>query len=90
MDEEVIYKEQDSNLYYIDYKIKNSKEVITIATTRPETILGDTAVCVHPEDLRYQHIIWKKVLVQNIAYHTLVSGRRFNCQENNYKKFSCK
>ena len=62
-DEEVIYKEQDSNLYYIDYKIKNSKEVITIATTRPETILGDTAVCVHPEDVRYQHIIGKKVLV---------------------------
>ena len=62
-DEEVIYKEQDSDLYYIDYKFTNSNKKITIATTRPETILGDTAICVHPDDKRYQEFIGQKVLV---------------------------
>ena len=62
-DEEVIYKEQDSDLYYIDYKFINSNKKITIATTRPETILGDTAICVHPDDKRYQEFIGQKVLV---------------------------
>ena len=49
-DDEVIYKEVDSHLYYINYKIKDSKDHITIATTRPETLLGDTAVCINPKD----------------------------------------
>lgn len=62
-DEEVIYKEQNSNLYYVDYKIVDSKSVITVATTRPETILGDTAICVNPNDKRYKKIIGKKVFV---------------------------
>ena len=62
-DEEVIYKEQDSNLYYIKYKLVDSDEFITVATTRPETILGDTAICVHPTDSRYDNIVGKKVLV---------------------------
>lgn len=62
-DEEVIYKEEKSKLYYLRYKIKESDEYIVIATTRPETILGDTAVCVHPEDERYGHLTGKHCIV---------------------------
>lgn len=62
-DEEVIYKEKDSQLVYINYKIKDSNEVITIATTRPETIMADTAVCVHPEDERYAHLKGKFAII---------------------------
>ena len=63
-DEEVIYKEVNSKLYYIRYKVEGTAdEWLTIATTRPETILGDTAICVHPEDERYRHLKGKKILV---------------------------
>jgi len=62
-DEEVIYKEQNSNLYYIDYKLVNSNDVITISTTRPETILGDTAICVNPNDDRYKNLVGNQVIV---------------------------
>ena len=62
-DEEVIYKEQNSNLYYIDYKLVDSNLKITIATTRPETILGDTGICVHPTDERYKSLIGRKAYV---------------------------
>lgn len=63
-DEEVIYKEVNSKLVYIKYKIEGSEnEFITIATTRPETILGDTAVCVHPNDERYKHLKGKNAIV---------------------------
>ncbi|MGP8216436.1 MAG: valine--tRNA ligase [Bacteroidia bacterium] len=63
-DEEVNYKEVDSKLYYVRYKIDGTAdEWITIATTRPETILGDTAVCVHPDDKRYAHLKGKKVII---------------------------
>lgn len=62
-DEEVVYKEVRSKLYYINYRLKNSERYITIATTRPETILGDTAICVHPEDERFSHLVGKTVLV---------------------------
>ena len=62
-DEEVIHKEVQSNLYYIQYKLVGAEGHVTIATTRPETIMADTAVCVHPEDSRYQHLIGKKVLI---------------------------
>ncbi len=63
-DEEVIYKELNSKFYYLRYKIEgNENEYVTIATTRPETILGDTAICVHPEDERFQHLKGKKALV---------------------------
>ena len=48
-DEEVIYKEVQSNLYHIRYKIEGTEEYLTVATTRPETILGDSAICVNPE-----------------------------------------
>ncbi|MCU0428621.1 MAG: valine--tRNA ligase [Cytophagaceae bacterium] len=71
-DEEVIYKEVNSKLYHLRYLIVDGNKpetttaksnYLTIATTRPETILGDTAICVHPEDERYQHLIGKHVLV---------------------------
>ena len=62
-DEEVIHKEIESKLYYISYEIENSDEKITIATTRPETILGDTAICVNPNDSRFKHLKNKKAIV---------------------------
>lgn len=62
-DEEVVYKELNSKLYYIRYKLEGESNSLTIATTRPETILGDTALCVHPEDERFKAYHGKKVLV---------------------------
>lgn len=63
-DEEVIYKELQSKLYYLRYQVVGTdNEWVTIATTRPETILGDTAICVHPEDERYFSLIGKSVYV---------------------------
>jgi len=62
-DEEVLYKEVQSQLYYVNYPIEGEDGHVTIATTRPETILGDTAVCVNPHDERYQHLRGKRVLV---------------------------
>ena len=62
-DEEVNYKEVKSKLYYVRYKVDGDDGFVTIATTRPETILGDTAVCVHPKDERFKHLHNKKVLV---------------------------
>ena len=62
-DEEVIHKEEQSKLYYVRYKIEGEDDYVTIATTRPETILGDTAVCVNPNDERFQHLKGKRVLV---------------------------
>jgi valyl-tRNA synthetase len=66
-DEEVIHKEVSSKLYHIKYKINDSEEWLTIATTRPETLLGDTAICVHPEDTRYNHLKGKSVSVPLIG-----------------------
>lgn len=62
-DEEVIYKEQNGKLYYLKYKIDGSEEFLSVATTRPETIFGDTAVCINPNDERYAHLRGKKVIV---------------------------
>ena len=63
-DEEVNYKEVNSKLFYVRYQVLGqSDQWLTIATTRPETILGDTAICIHPEDERYQHLIGKTVSV---------------------------
>ena len=61
--EEVIRKEVNSNLYYVKYKIVGEEGYVTIATTRPETIMGDVAICVHPKDDRYFHLHGKKVIV---------------------------
>ena len=62
-DEEVLYKEIDSKLFHISYQIENENEKIIIATTRPETILGDTAICVNPKDKRYSNLVGKNVYV---------------------------
>lgn len=62
-DEEVNYTEEKSKLYYVRYKIVGEDGYIMVATTRPETILGDTAVCANPADERYQHLRGKKVIV---------------------------
>ena len=62
-DEEVIHKEENGKLYHVRYKIVDSDEWITVATTRPETILGDTAICVHPDDSRYTSFHGKKAII---------------------------
>ena len=62
-DEEVIHEERQGNLYYLNYKIVGSDESLTIATTRPETILGDTAICINPNDERFTHLRGKKAIV---------------------------
>ena len=62
-DEEVIYEERQGKLYFIKYAIENSTDSVVIATTRPETILGDTAICIHPNDERFTHLKGKKAIV---------------------------
>jgi valyl-tRNA synthetase len=62
-DDEVNYGEQNTNLWHIKYPIKDLKEYAVIATTRPETLLGDTAVAVHPKDERYKHLVGRMVLL---------------------------
>ena len=62
-DEEVNYTDEKSKLYYVRYKIVGEDGYIMVATTRPETILGDTAVCANPDDERYRHLKGKKVIV---------------------------
>ena len=76
-DEEVIYKEVQSKLYYVNYQVENSEEFITIATTRPETILGDTAICIHPNDERFTHLKGKNVVVP-------IAGRTIPIIEDEY------
>jgi len=62
-DLEVEYSEEVGKLYFFKYKVDGSEEFLPVATTRPETICGDTAVCVHPEDERYKHLVGKRVVV---------------------------
>jgi valyl-tRNA synthetase len=62
-DEEVIRKEVNQKLYYINYKIAGEDDHLTIATTRPETIMADAAICINPNDERYVHLHGKKVLI---------------------------
>jgi valyl-tRNA synthetase len=62
-DVEVLHREEDGKLYYIKYPIKNSKEFIIIATTRPETMLGDSAIAVHPKDKNYFNFIGKTAIL---------------------------
>ncbi|MCR4659316.1 MAG: valine--tRNA ligase [Bacteroidales bacterium] len=66
-DEEVIYKESHGKLFYLKYYVEGENKYIVVATTRPETIMGDTAVCVHPEDERYQWLKGKKVVVPGVG-----------------------
>lgn len=62
-DIEVIYEEKDGNFWHIKYPIKDSDEYLIVATTRPETMLGDTAVAVHPDDDRYRHLVGRMVVL---------------------------
>jgi len=62
-DEEAVHKEVEGALYYINYPIEGSKDHVTLATTRPETMLGDTAVAINPKDERYSHLRGKKVIL---------------------------
>jgi len=76
-DLEVEQREVQSNLYYIKYKIENENTFLTIATTRPETMLGDTAVAVNPKDSRYKKFIGKKIIVP-------IANRSVNIISDNY------
>jgi len=62
-DEEVIHEERQGQLYYIEYQIEDSQDTLIIATTRPETIFGDTAICINPNDDRFTHLKGKKAIV---------------------------
>ncbi|MGF1566366.1 MAG: valine--tRNA ligase [Flavobacteriales bacterium] len=62
-DEEVIFKEINGRLYHVRYQVAGTNEWLTIATTRPETIMGDTAICIHPDDERYTHLHGKMAIV---------------------------
>ena len=62
-DEEVIYEEQQGKLYFLKYKIEGSEDFLTVATTRPETIFGDTAICINPNDERFAHLKGKNAIV---------------------------
>ena len=62
-DAEVEYSEQQGHLWYIKYPVKDSDEFVVVATTRPETMIGDTAVAVHPDDERYKHLVGKTVIL---------------------------
>ena len=66
-DEEVIYKESHGKLFYLRYYVEGEDKYIVVATTRPATIMGDTAVCVHPEDERYQWLKGKRVIVPGVG-----------------------
>jgi valyl-tRNA synthetase len=76
-DEEVNHKQVNSKLYYVNYQLENSKKFVTIATTRPETILGDTAICINPNDVRFKNLKGKKVIVP-------ISGRLIPIIEDDY------
>ncbi|WP_375238202.1 valine--tRNA ligase [Aurantibacter sp.] len=76
-DEEVIHVEKQGLLYYINYKIDGTEDVLTIATTRPETIFGDTAICINPNDERFTHLKGKKAIVP-------ISGRIIPIIEDEY------
>ena len=62
-DEEVIFEEQQGKLFYIKYEIQGTSDFVTVATTRPETIFGDTAICINPNDERFSHLKGKNAIV---------------------------
>ena len=76
-DEEVLFKDCDSVLYYLKYKFTDSDEYLTIATSRPETIFGDSAICVNPTDERYKKYIGKKVLIPIINREIEIIGDEY-------------
>ena len=76
-DEEVIYIEQQGRLYYLRYMVEGTDDYVVVATTRPETIFGDTAMCINPADPRYAHIRGKRVIVP-------IAGRAIPVIEDEY------
>jgi valyl-tRNA synthetase len=76
-DEEVIFEERQGKLYFINYKIEGSEDFLTVATTRPETIFGDTAICINPNDERFTHLKGKKAIIP-------ISGRVIPIVEDEY------
>lgn len=76
-DEEVVYIEQQGKLYYLRYQVEGTDEHVVVATTRPETIFGDTAMCINPNDERYRHIRGKRVIVP-------IAGRSIPVIEDEY------
>ncbi|EKT3957078.1 valine--tRNA ligase [Flavobacterium psychrophilum] len=76
-DEEVIFEERQGKLYYIKYKIEGSEDFLTVATTRPETIFGDTAICINPNDERHFSLKGKKAIIP-------ISGRIIPIIEDDY------
>ena len=62
-DEEVVYQEQQGKLYYLRYYVEGEDRYVVVATTRPETIMGDTAVCINPEDERYHFLRGKRLII---------------------------
>ena len=76
-DEEVFYEERQGNLYFINYQIEGANDTVTIATTRPETILGDTAICINPNDFRFAHLRGKRAIVP-------IAGRVIPIIEDDY------
>ncbi|WP_290831663.1 valine--tRNA ligase [Flavobacterium sp.] len=76
-DEEVIFEERQGKLYFINYKIEGSEDFLTVATTRPETIFGDTAICINPTDERFTHLKGKKAIIP-------ISGRVIPIIEDEY------
>lgn len=76
-DEEVIFEERQGKLYFLKYQIEGSNDFLTIATTRPETIFGDTAICINPNDERFTHLKGKKAIVP-------IAGRVIPIIEDDY------
>ena len=76
-DEEVVYVEQQGKLYYLRYRVEGTDEYVIVATTRPETIFGDTAMCINPADERYRHLHGKRVIVP-------IAGRSIPVIEDDY------
>lgn len=76
-DEEVNFEERQGKLYYIKYKIEGSEDFLTVATTRPETIFGDTAICINPNDERFTHLKGRKAIIP-------ISGRVIPIIEDDY------
>jgi len=76
-DAEIEYKEEATHLWHIKYQIKDSDEYLVVATTRPETMLGDTAVAVNPKDERLNHLIGKKCILPIMNKEIPIIGDRF-------------
>lgn len=73
-DDEVEFEDKAGGFWYVNYQVKGTDEVLTIATTRPETMLGDVAIAVHPEDSRYKHLIGKKAILPLVGREIEIVG----------------